>query len=294
MAKVFGIVSTKGCVGKTSIAANIGGILADMGQHVLLIDGDFQQSLSDWFEITDKAEFGLRQFITKAQPTNCISSTAIDNLDIVLSDDPNGKLIDWFRASTNNVYYLLASIKRLTDCYDYVIIDSQGARGILQESIILASDSLICPLVPNVMESREFIRGTIQMLKSLEPPAGVSVPVPNIPPLYCVIYKQDRTNNSIKIANAIRKQFYQGSGGKISVLDTFVPNLTAYKKAVAVPGCLCIVLRSHDQGQRPVHTTLFCRWCMSFSRTLVTPIPSGIKTMSPLSRKQLEEKNNGK
>ncbi len=233
MAKVFGIVSTKGGVGKTSIAANIGGILADMGQHVLLIDGDFQQSLSDWFEITDKAEFGLRQFITKAQPTNCISSTAIDNLDIVLSDDPSGKLIDWFRASTNNVYYLLASIKRLSDYYDYVIIDSQGARGILQESIILASDSLICPLVPNVMESREFIRGTIQMLKSLEPPAGVSVPVPNIPPLYGVIYKQDRTNNSIKIANAIRKQFYQGSGGKISVLDTFVPNLTAYKKAVA-------------------------------------------------------------
>ena len=174
---------------------------------------------------------GLRQFITKAQPTNCISSTAIDNLDIVISDDPDLELNDWLRTTTNNVYYLLASIKKLSDYYDYVIIDSQGARGILQESIILASDSLICPLVPDILESREFMRGTIQMIKSLEPPAGVSVPVPNIPPLYGIIYMQDRTNNSIRIANAIRKQFYQGSSGKISVLDTFVPDLSAYKKA---------------------------------------------------------------
>jgi len=233
MAKVFGIVSTKGGVGKTSIAANIGGILADMGQHVLLIDGDFQQSLSNYFELSFKAKCGLRQFITTANPSGCISGTSINNLDIVLSDDPDNKLIDWFRASSNNIYYLLAAIKKLPDDYDYVLIDSQGARGILQESIILASDALICPLVPDVLESREFVRGTIQMLKSLEPPAGVPVPVPNIPPLYGVIYKQDRTNNSIKIANSIRKQFYQGSSGKISVLNTFVPVLSCYKKAVA-------------------------------------------------------------
>ncbi len=121
MAKVFGIVSTKGGVGKTSIAANIGGILADMGQHVLLIDGDFQQSLSDYFELTDKAKCGLRQFITAANPSGCISGTSIKNLDIVISDDSDGKLIDWFRASSNNVYYLLASIKKLSDHYDYVI-----------------------------------------------------------------------------------------------------------------------------------------------------------------------------
>ena len=41
MAKIYGIVSTKGGVGKTSLAANLRGILADMGQRVLLVDGDF-------------------------------------------------------------------------------------------------------------------------------------------------------------------------------------------------------------------------------------------------------------
>ena len=52
MAKTYGIVSTKGGVGKTSLAANLGGILADMGQQVLLVDGDFQQTLSTYFSIS--------------------------------------------------------------------------------------------------------------------------------------------------------------------------------------------------------------------------------------------------
>jgi chromosome partitioning related protein ParA len=234
MAKIYGIVSTKGGVGKTSLAANLGGILADMGQRVLLVDGDFQQTLSVYFKIRSQAPFGLKALVTRADPTDCISRTAIDHLDIVLSDDPSGKLIDWFRESASNVYYLAAALKKLDDHYDYVLIDSQGARGILQQSIILASDTLLSPIIPDVLESREFMRGTVQLLKSLEPPPGIAVPIPNIPPLLGLIYRQDRTANAIKIASAIRKQFYTASKGKISILDTFVPFMAAYKKASAV------------------------------------------------------------
>jgi chromosome partitioning related protein ParA len=132
MAKILGVVSTKGGVGKTSVCANLGGILADMGQRVLLIDGDFQQALSSYFRIRFKAISGLKMLITRANPTNCISKTDIGNLDIVLSDDPAGKLTDWFKESTNNAYYLAAALKRVDDDYDYVLIDSQGANGIMQ------------------------------------------------------------------------------------------------------------------------------------------------------------------
>jgi hypothetical protein len=37
----------------------------------------------------------------------------------------------------------------------------------------------------------------------------------------------------LQIANIIRKQFYELSGGKVSILDTFVPKLSAYAKAAA-------------------------------------------------------------
>ena len=45
------IVSTKGGVGKTTLAANLGALLADMGLRVLLIDADMQPSLSKYFPL---------------------------------------------------------------------------------------------------------------------------------------------------------------------------------------------------------------------------------------------------
>jgi chromosome partitioning related protein ParA len=231
MAKKFGVVSTKGGVGKTSVCANLGGILADMGQRVLLVDGDFQQTLSSYYRISHKAQNGLRTLITRADPKDCISNTNIDNLDIVLSDDPAGKLTDWFKESTNNAYYMAAALKRLDDDYDYILIDSQGARGIMQQSIIISSDALLSPIIPDALETREFIRGTVQMLQSLEPPPGIAVPMAKIPPLLGIIYRQDRTNNAEELATGIRKRFYDESRGKISILNTWVPYMSAYKKA---------------------------------------------------------------
>jgi len=233
MAKIYGIVSTKGGVGKTSLCANLGGILADMGQRVLLVDGDYQQTLSSYYQIDEinRSKYALTRLIQSHDPSDCISKTNINNLHIVESDDPEGRLLEWFRQSTHNVFYLAAALRKLEDKYDYILIDSQGAKGILQESIIFASDTLISPIIPDVLESREFMRGTIQMLKDLEPPQGMSIPMPKIPPLLGVIYRQDRTNNSEKIANAIRKQFYDATKGQISILNTFVPMMSAYKKA---------------------------------------------------------------
>jgi len=42
------IVSTKGGVGKTTLTANLGGLLADSGYRVLLIDADPRLSKSDF------------------------------------------------------------------------------------------------------------------------------------------------------------------------------------------------------------------------------------------------------
>ena len=173
MAKSIGIVSTKGGVGKTSVTASIGAVLADMGQKVLLVDGDFQQSLSSYYPITLKADLGIIELITKVSPDNCISKTDIPNLHIIQSNDNKAKLLYWLKESTNNVYFLKAALHKIKDEYDFILIDSQGASSIMQEAIILASDMLISPIVPEALDSQEFMRGTIQMLKSLEPPLGL-------------------------------------------------------------------------------------------------------------------------
>jgi chromosome partitioning related protein ParA len=91
------IVSTKGGVGKTTLTANLGGILADSGYRVLLIDADPQPTLSSYYPIAHKAEHGLTEFFIHSSTHNTISQTNIDNLDIVISNDQEGKLRDWIR-----------------------------------------------------------------------------------------------------------------------------------------------------------------------------------------------------
>jgi chromosome partitioning related protein ParA len=97
------VVSTKGGGGKTTLTANLGALLADLGVRVLMIDADVQPTLSSYFDIVHPAPCGAGgwpQGLTRlvhdgAISSDIISNTAIDNLDIIVSDDPQCKLPDW-------------------------------------------------------------------------------------------------------------------------------------------------------------------------------------------------------
>ena len=75
----FTITSTKGGVGKTTLTANLGALLADMGLRVLLIDADVQPSLSKYFPLAaPRAPAGLTQVIVRGEVA---LEGAVDALD---------------------------------------------------------------------------------------------------------------------------------------------------------------------------------------------------------------------
>jgi chromosome partitioning related protein ParA len=87
------LVSTKGGVGKTTLAANLGALLADIGLRVLLIDADEKPSLSKFFPLRFQAPHGLTRVITRGVVTREeISEIDLPHLsgalDIVVSDSP--------------------------------------------------------------------------------------------------------------------------------------------------------------------------------------------------------------
>ena len=86
MAKKICIISTKGGVGKTTLAANLSAALADLNQRVLIVDTDTQQSLSKYYDLSEQAEFELVQLIKSGNPSGCISKTNIQNLDVIIID----------------------------------------------------------------------------------------------------------------------------------------------------------------------------------------------------------------
>lgn len=251
------ICSTKGGVGKTTLTANLGGILADAGNRVLLVDADIQPTLSSYYQITQRAPEGLHRLITGGSVDGTISRTAIANLDIVVSDDPEGSLENWVLHTPDGRVRMRHALKGLTG-YDIVLVDTQGAVGPLQDVGVLAADFLVSPIPPEILSAREFARGTLAMLERLEPMKYLGAPVGH---LYGLIYRMDHTVDARQVAEGLRKATFAESRGAISILDTVIPATVAYREAAT--------------AQVPVH-----RW----EKQRRGPTPCARETMARLVR----------
>ena len=251
----FTVTSTKGGVGKTTLTANLGALLADMGLRVLLIDADVQPSLSKYFPLaTPKPSAGLSEVIVRGEVTMpCITATMYQNLDIVVSDDPEGNLPHWLLNRIDRGFRLRFALQSpaVAGSYDCVLIDTQGAVGPLQDAAVLAADILVSPITPEILSAREFKDGTMELLDRLEPGGALGA---SLGPMKAVIYRQDRTADARVIAGGIRDDFIRLKG-RVSVLDTVVPHAKAYKEAAT----LRIPVHRHErrrEGAMPSASTV--------------------------------------
>lgn len=254
----FTVTSTKGGVGKTTLTANLGALLADMGLRVLLIDADVQPSLSKYFPLaTSKPTAGLTEVIVRGEVTEpCITATMYQNLDIVVSDDPEGNLPHWLLNRIDRGFRLRFALQSpvVAGAYDCVLIDTQGAIGPLQDAAVLAADILISPITPEILSAREFKDGTMELLDRLEPGSALGA---TLGPMKAVIYRQDRTTDARIIASGIRDDFIKFKG-RVSVLETVVPHAKAYKEAAT----LRIPVHRHErkrEGVTPSASTVMHR-----------------------------------
>ena len=230
----FTITSTKGGVGKTTLSANLGALLADLGLRVLLIDADVQPSLSKYFPLAAaKPSAGLTEVIVRGEVTTaCITPTLYQNLDIVVSDDPEGNLPHWLLNRIDRGFRLRFALQSpaVVNAYDCVLIDTQGAVGPLQDAAVLAADILVSPITPEILSAREFEDGTMELLDRLQPSSAMGAA---LGPMKAVIYRQDRTNDARIIASGIREDFIKLKG-RVTVLETVVPHAKAYKEAATL------------------------------------------------------------
>jgi len=251
------ITSTKGGVGKTTLTANLGGILADLGQRVLLVDADVQPTLSSFYPLDNLATRGLSGLITEASSNDVVSQTSIPNLDLIISDDPEGALQNWILHTPDGRVRLKHLLASFNGMYDIILIDTQGAVGPLQDAAVLAADFLLSPIPPEILSAREFTRGTLGMLERLQPMTYLGAPVG---PLYGLIYRMDRTIDAQRIVRELRRESGP-SHGQIRILDTVIPATVAYRESAT--------------AQTPVH-----QW--EAKRT--GPTPSARETMLNLVR----------
>ena len=236
---IFGIIATKGGVGKTTLSANIGALVADMGLRVLLVDADIQASLSKFYQLKHQAPRGLTEVIqTGVVSEACISHTVWDRLDIILCDaprrqmagDPNSSDLERSLQARMDMPMILRRALRsplVEENYDVVVIDTAGAQGPLLFTAALAGHQLITPVLPETPSAREFRTGTMDLLKKLSEAEVLGI---RPGPVTAVINRADRTNDAKMVMTEIR-QAYLDFGGQVRVAQTVVPHAVVYKES---------------------------------------------------------------
>lgn len=241
--KVIPVVSTKGGEGKSTQTANLGGFLADAGLKVLIIDGDHAQpTASSIFPLSYEAPCGLyellMQTVNLSVADNIISRTKIDNLHLIVSNDPRNLLPTYMlNVPDGRVRLRNALSSPLFDDYDVILIDSQGAKTVMSELIILASTGemigMVKPVLPDV---REFMRGTVTLMEDLVPYSAFGIKLPAIRMLVnCMDYTNLAAETLKQAEQIIHDKAYSAQSEQIaiSMLQTRIYDLTVYKQGHA-------------------------------------------------------------
>jgi len=230
--RVVSVVSTKGGVGKTTVAANLGGLLADAGLRVLLLDLDCQPTLSSYYALNKKADAGAYEFIALnlATPAQIISKTVFTGLDLILSNDDQGRLSTLLLHAPDGRLRLRNLLDNFRLSYDLLLVDTQGARNVLLEMAILASDLALSPITPEMLAARELQRGTLKLLGELEPFRHLGI---TPPPLRLLLNQVNAIQvDTQMIIRGLREAF--AGATNISILETVVPDRVAYLNAASL------------------------------------------------------------
>jgi chromosome partitioning protein len=148
MGRIISIANQKGGVGKTTTAINLAASLAALEKKVLIVDADPQANATSGIGVdTKKISFTIYDcLIDGREPKDAILKCEIDNLSLMPSNiDLVGAEIEMLdRPEREKI--LKNVLAKISDDYDYVLIDCSPSLGLLTVNALTASNSVIIPV----------------------------------------------------------------------------------------------------------------------------------------------------
>jgi chromosome partitioning protein len=179
---VISIANQKGGTGKTTTGLNLAAALQRKGYSVLLIDSDPQASLSFSLGVTEETDRNLYTEYKKE-----IMGQASDLRQVVIVTKSGLPLIPSSRLLGHAEHELVSKLARehtfrkrilpaVINDYNFIIIDSPPAFGMLTINALVASEFIIVPLQGEFLPKKG-VENFLEQLSELKDALGLSIEI---------------------------------------------------------------------------------------------------------------------
>jgi chromosome partitioning protein len=168
---VWTVANHKGGVGKTTTTVTLGGLLAQAGKQVILVDTDPQASLSYYFGVDSEQlssslydVFINGKTLSKENILDCLCPTKLDSLFILPATMALATLDRKMGTQNGMGLILKKALNLVSDEFDFAIIDCPPVLGVLMINALAACDRVIVPVQTEFLA----LKGLERIMHSME------------------------------------------------------------------------------------------------------------------------------
>ncbi|MFT6010968.1 MAG: chromosome partitioning protein [Candidatus Azotimanducaceae bacterium] len=202
--RIWTVANQKGGVGKTTTSISLADALSRQQQRVLLLDLDPQGSLTSYLKLDpDKVENTAYEIFDNSAGTwNRLapSPTGFDGVDVIGASIGLANLEKRAATLKGRGLVVKSFLQEKARDYDYVVIDTPPALGLLMVNSLVACERLVVPVQTDFLA----LKGLERMLKVLEMlnRSGTAVDYLLVPTMY-----DQRTNASKRCLSFMQNRY---------------------------------------------------------------------------------------